>query len=117
MSRSTRSSAYAPSTHLLITFTIACLSSTHCSSFPSAPSSLCGRCVQKELEAHFGSSIRVSGDRGRSSSFEITGRVETPTGTASAPVLLYSKLSTGKFPDTNAFIAKLQQWASTGKVE
>ena len=59
--------------------------------------------------------MRVTGAKGRSSSFEVTGSVETPTGVASQPTLLYSKLKSNTFPDANALIAAIQQWAATGK--
>ena len=70
---------------------------------------------QGELESHFGSHIRVSGAKGRSSSFEVNASIETTSGVASQPTLLYSKLDSGKFPDTPTLIAQIQQWAQTGK--
>ena len=73
--------------------------------------------AQSQLESHFGQSMRVTGAKGRSSSFEVTGSIETPMGVASQPQLLYSKLNTRSFPEPNALIAAIQQWAATGKVQ
>jgi len=61
--------------------------------------------------------MRVTGGKGRSSSFEVTGRIETPMGVQSDAALLYSKLATSRFPDTNQLIAAIQRWATTGKVQ
>ena len=93
---------------------------------PSVPVSLtirCARvlllpcaCLQSALESHFGSHIRVSGTKGRSSSFEVNVSIETAMGVASQPALIHSKLQNGNFPDTPALIAQIQQWAQTGKV-
>ena len=74
-------------------------------------------CHQRVLESHFGSHIRVSGAKGRSSSFEVNASLETAVGVASQPTLVHSKLRDGKFPDDNKLTAQIQQWVQTGKLE
>jgi len=71
--------------------------------------------VKKDLQQHFQSSMEITGSTGRTSSFEISAKIAVGDKQSQTPTVLWSKLSTGSFPDPNQIIQIIQRFAETGK--